>query len=122
MNDAAEELNVDQFVVCWCEEGLECVVPVTEIEKEIAWSILTNKGAPGNDNINKILNMLILRARYNQQRHYEIYAVNAVFGITKEDITTMFEQSPQSAADLIRERGVKIYSDRAVVKNRIKIT
>jgi hypothetical protein len=33
-------------------------------------------------------------------------------GITKNDIVDMFNDSPQAMADLIRERGNKIYSDR----------
>ena len=32
----------------------------------------------------------------------------------------MFDDDPQAAADLIRSRGVKVFSDRAV-KNRVKI-
>jgi hypothetical protein len=40
--------------------------------------------------------------------------------IDKEDLETMFESDPQSAADLIRGRGLKIYSDRAR-ENRVKI-
>jgi chromosome segregation and condensation protein ScpB len=63
---------------------------------------------------------LELRARSNTQRHYEIYLVNATEGITADDIREMFERNPQTAADLIRERGHKYYSDR-VNNNQVKI-
>lgn len=53
-----------------------------------------------------------LRARYNSQRHYEIYTFSANPGIDVEDIREMFESSPQHAADTIRRIGNKIYSDR----------
>jgi len=53
-----------------------------------------------------------LRARANSQRHYEVYSVHVDEGITKNDIVDMFNDSPQAMADLIRERGNKIYSDR----------
>jgi hypothetical protein len=54
-----------------------------------------------------------LRARFNPQRHYEIYIVTATPGIDKDDIREMFENNPQTAADTIRRIGHKYYSDRA---------
>lgn len=99
----------------WCTEGLECVVDVTQHEQKQMWAALTDKESPGGIN----LNALVLRARYNSQRHYEIYTVSAVSGITADDIKEMFEASPQYAADLIRERGHKVYSDRADKKSTV---
>lgn len=58
------------------------------------------------------LNALIMRARYNPQRHYEIYTVDVDPSITAEDMIDMFTESPQGMADLIRARGNKLYSDR----------
>ena len=55
---------------------------------------------------------MILRARYNPQRHYEIYQVEATDGITADDIRDMFESSPQMAADTIRQLGHCYFSDR----------
>jgi hypothetical protein len=97
------------FIVMWCSEGLECVVDITSIERKNSWAIL--KGEPTTALPN--LNAMVLRARYNSQRSYEIYLVTAVPEITEQDIAEMFENSPQEAADLIRERGRQIYSDRA---------
>jgi hypothetical protein len=59
------------------------------------------------------LNILILRARYNPQRHYEIYTVDVDPSITAEDMIEMFKSTPQEMADLIRARGNQLYSDRA---------
>jgi hypothetical protein len=56
--------------------------------------------------------MMVLRARFNPQRHYEVYSIAADNGITDEDIRGMFDADPQCAADIIRERGNKIFSDR----------
>jgi hypothetical protein len=99
-----------QFLVMWCNEGLECVVDITEDEQQRAWSALKGKSP-----VSQLpsLHHLILRARYNQQRHYEIYTVEATEGITADDIRDMFENSPQTAADTIRERGNCLHSDRA---------
>jgi hypothetical protein len=60
-----------------------------------------------------------LRAQFNTQRHYEIYVFNATKGITKDDIVEMFEASPQTAADTIREIGTVFYSDRQTQKGVI---
>lgn len=67
------------------------------------------------------LGHIMLRARLNSHRHYEIYTVEATDGITAEDIREMFEASPQSAADTIRRLGHCLHSDRAE-KNRVLIT
>jgi hypothetical protein len=96
------------FLVMWCSEGLECVIDITKIEQKNIWAAL--KGQPTTSLPN--LNAMVLRARYNPQRFYEIYTVKAHEGITAEDIRELFENDPQSAADLIRERGHKLYSDR----------
>ena len=106
------------FLVMWCNEGLECVVDLTEDEKNRTWSAL--KGKPPVSQLPS-LHHLILRAKFNQQRHYEIYTVEATDGITADDIRDMFEGSPQTAADTIRERGNCLHSDRAT-SNRVLIT
>jgi hypothetical protein len=68
----------------------------------------------------QIIQMMLMRARFNPDRHYELYAIDCDDGITKESLETMFEENPQSSADLIRSRGHKIYSNRAS-KDKVKI-
>jgi len=101
----------------WCNEGLESVVDITADEQQRAWTALKGK-TPVSQMPN--VNHMILRARYNTQRHYEIYTVEATEGITADDIRDMFENSPQTAADTIRERGNCLHSDRAE-KNKVLI-
>lgn len=97
------------FVVIWCNEGLEGVIPVTDIERNVMFQIL--KGETAESPVSQHINMAILRARFNTQRAYEIYSVEAVPGITTEDVKELFA-SPQYGADTIRRLGYKIYSDR----------
>lgn len=106
-----------QFVVMWDNTGLECVVDYTDYAQDRTWSALQGK-QPTKTFVN--LMHLELRARYNTQRHYEIYLVNATDGITADDIRDMFERNPQTAADIIRKRGHRYYSDR-VNTDQIKI-
>lgn len=98
-----------QFVVMWCCEGLEYVGDVTAEQGKKTWAVLKGEEYRGMPN----LFHMRLRAQYNTQRHYEIYFVNAVDGITENDIQEMFETNPQTAAELIRERGECFYSARA---------
>ena len=108
-----------QFLIMWCSEGLECCIDITEDEQRRMWQKL--KGEPVSEKAIPNLNHIMLRARVNSQRHYEIYSVAATDGITAEDIKEMFQASPQSAADTIRRLGHCMHSDRAT-KDRVAIT
>jgi hypothetical protein len=108
-----------QFLIMWCNEGLECCIDVTKDQQQRMWERL--KGVPLRETAIPNYNHLLLRARVNSQRHYEVYSVEATDGITAEDIKEMFEASPQTAADTIRRLGHCLHSDRAT-KNRVLIT
>jgi len=104
------------FLVSWDCQGLEAVINVTDYEKETTWATLKNEDPPVR--LGSMVNHLMLRARANSQRHYEIYTMNVEEGISDEDIRGMFESDPQGSADLIRDRGNKIYSDRENLVDR----
>ena len=111
------------FVLSWDCEGLESVVPVSDIEarndqleKERLIRVLSDP--EGNDpgfrgeSVAGIIHRMQIRAQINCDRHYEIYSVCVDASIDAQQLRDMFEQSPQDAADLIRQRGNKIYSNR----------
>ena len=108
-----------QFLIMWCNEGLECCIDITADEQRRMWQSL--RGEPVSESAIPNYNHLLLRARYNSQRHYEIYSVEATDGITAEDIREMFEADPQGAADTIRRLGHCLHSDRAE-RQRVVIT
>jgi hypothetical protein len=115
-------MTTNAYLVYWCEEGLESVVPITEyehIDRDNTFRLLNNQDTVRNP-VNQIIQNMILRARVNGQRHYELYAVDCDSSIDKQHIEKLFETDPQSAADLFRQRGHKLYSDRSE-RNRIKI-
>ena len=112
-----------RFVAMWDMLGLECLINVTQIEKEHEqWE---------KENIFRILKdqdktlkpahvpleMMILRARVNSQRHYEIYAFDSE--LSEQDIRETFETSPQVIVDSIRNIGHKFYSDRS--NNKLQV-
>ena len=97
----------NRFVVMWDCNGLEAVEQLPD-PAETTFALLKGTKPPEYPNIMHWR----LRARYNSQRHYEIYVFETVKGITAEDIREMFEASPQHAADTIREIGTVFLSDR----------
>ena len=115
-------MTTNAYLVYWCNEGLESVVPITQyepIDMENTFRILKNEALVRNP-MNGIIQMLMLRGRVNPQRHYELYAIDCEKGITKEDFERWFDDNPQAAVDLIRSKGVKLYSNRAK-ENKVKI-
>lgn len=96
-----------QFAIMWDCNGLEAVARVPN-PAHTTFALLKGTEPP------KFPNILHweLRARYNSQRHYEIYVITATPGIDEQDIREMFDADPQSAADTIRRIGHKFYSDR----------
>jgi hypothetical protein len=99
------------FLVSWDCNGLETCINVSDQEKKEIWNTLSNNNE--STGFFQTVNAVLLRARYNPQRHYEVYTVKVDESINEEDMWRMFSDNPQGMADLIRERGNKIYSDRA---------
>lgn len=128
---AKAKKNNKVFLLSWDMTGLESVLDLTtmeklyeEEEKQRMWSILSdpNSTDPGNKTgsaLNRTVQSILLRARVNSQRHYEVYTIHVDSSVTEHDLMTMFNDSPQYAADLIRERGNKLYSDR--VDKRVQV-
>ena len=101
----------NRFVVMWDCNGLEAVEQLPD-PAETTFALLKGVEPPKPPNIMHWR----LRAQFNTQRHYEIYVFETVKGITAEDIREMFEASPQTAADTIREIGTVFHSDRRTQK------
>jgi hypothetical protein len=110
-----EDPRPQQFAIMWDCNGLEAVARVPN-PADTTFALLKGQEPPRPPNIMHWQ----LRARYNTQRHYEIYIITATPGIDEEDIREMFENNPQSAADTIRRIGYKFYSDR-VREDRVVI-
>ena len=102
------------FAIMWDCHGLEAVEAVPE-PADTTFALLKGVEPPRPPNILH----WELRARYNGQRHYEIYIITAQDGIDTDDIVEMFTNDPQTAADTIRRIGHKFYSDRETKERAI---
>ena len=103
-----------QFAIMWDCHGLEAVERVPGAA-ETTFALLKGEKPPKAPNIMH----WELRARYNSQRHYEIYVITAQPDITTKDICDMFQADPQTAADTIRRIGHKFYSDQETKERAI---
>jgi hypothetical protein len=110
-------MNNHRFVIYWCSEGLEYVGDVTLDGHDAVMARLSDQKYQSR--IPNVMH-LELRARYNPQRHYECWVVDAVEGITAEDIREMFDNDPQAAADQIRSRGTRVFGE-PLDQTRVKI-
>lgn len=103
------------FLVVWDMLGLESIfsiddamIEVENYEKDKVWKTL--KDEPVGKKPNPIpLQLLIMRARFNSQRSYEIYSFNTT--MTEHEVRKIFAEDPQPIVEWIRENGNKIYSD-----------
>ena len=115
---------VKNFLAMWDNMGLECIFDVDEElsqqqewEKTNVWNTLQGLKTPSR-NSNIPLKQMILRAKANSQRHYEIYQF-AAEGLDIEDIKCAFEDDPQFMVDHIRKNGKKIFSERFEIEKSV---
>ena len=112
--DDFEDAPDNHFLVMWCCEGLECVLPINPGQAML--DKLLDKDYNHEKELGKLLVILKMRAMANTQRHYEIYQLRTSAGIDNETIEKMFEDCPQTIVDLIRGKGTQLYSNRAAGK------
>ena len=116
-------MTTNSYIFAWDQLGIESIIPITKyenIDRDNTMRILADQ-PPIPNNLGQIISTLKLRARFNPERHYEIYAIDCDFDIDEEGWRKIWEENPQGTADLIRERGHKIHSDREDRSRRVII-
>ena len=112
----------NSFIFSWDIYGIEGIIPIDRYEhwdQENLLKLLANK-RPEKNPLETIVKTLILRASYNSQRQYEIYAVACDESCDEEFWQHQWKEYPQETADLVRERGHKLYSGR-IDQTKVKI-
>lgn len=99
--------GTNKFLAMWDCNGLECLFDITDLEGDAMISGL--KGETFKTPFN--LGMLMMRARFNNQRSYEIYIFDTEADIDYNCVKDMFDNTPQIIVDAIRKNGNKLYSD-----------
>lgn len=103
------------YLAMWDCNGLESLHDVdyhmnryNEWERQKVVAILKEERIPARPT-GIPLQMLILRARANSQRAYEIYEFNST--VKYDELKEAFNDNPQPIVEWIRDNGKKVYSD-----------
>ena len=112
---SSKKNKAKHYLAMWDMQGLECLFDVdlhmnkyNEWEKQKVVSILKEEQVPIQPQ-GIPLQMLILRARANSQRTYEIYEFNST--VKYDELKEAFNDNPQPIVEWIRENGKQVYSD-----------
>ena len=97
----------NRFLAMWDCDGLECLFDITDLEGDNFMATL--KGQTHKTPFN--ISTMMIRARANSQRSYEIYAFSTDDTMDYDFVKDMFESDPQIIVNSIRENGRKLYSD-----------
>lgn len=114
-------MTTNAFLFFWDCYGIESIIPITQyehLEKENLMKLLKEEPVVRNP-MDSIIRNLTLRAQLNTQRHYEFYAIDCDESLDLEFWREQWELYPQETAELIRERGHKIYSNRLQEDRRV---
>jgi hypothetical protein len=103
------------YLAMWDMQGLECLFDVdlhmskyNDWEKQKVVAILKEQRIPDQP-AGIPLQMMLLRARVNSQRIYEIYEFNSTMAY--DELKEAFNDNPQPVVEWIRENGKQVYSD-----------
>jgi hypothetical protein len=111
-------MTTNAYIFMWCNEGLDSLVPITQYEDQQLIDAVTH-GKIMPSKVDYILSYMALRARFNSQRVYEIYAMDCDEDLSEDDLRQCFDDDPQGIVNLIRERGIKLYSDYSGKKSKV---
>jgi hypothetical protein len=115
-------MTTNAFIFSWDQLGIESIVPITQYEdwdKVQLMEVLKGNKLEKNP-LGNLISQLVLRARFNTHRHYEIYAIDCDPELDEVFWKERWEADPQWCANLVRKKGYKIHSDRAET-SKIKI-
>lgn len=97
----------NRFLAMWDCNGLECLFDITDHDGDMLMAKLKGETFKVPYNIS----MMMMRARTNLQRSYEIYSFTTDSSLDYDDVKALFETDPQTIVNSIREHGHMIHSD-----------
>lgn len=100
------ELEHKIFLASFHNEGFECIVDLTAIDEE---NVVAKLNDEPERNINSIINMITMRARFNSHRNTEVWIIKIDSEFTEESFKAWQEEDPQAVANFFRDCGDNIY-------------
>ena len=105
------------YICMWDENGFEVLKDCTSWERDTFLATIAGrelKPAPVN------LQAMMMRARFNPQRAYEIYTFNTTEDLDEDTLWSYADENPQALVDIIREKGKRLYSNAKLTEPRIR--
>ena len=99
------------FLAFWCCEGFEYIADISEHQHWEANNtalVLAGQEPDKSCKLSQQITAMKLRAQFNPQRNYELYAFTATDSVAEQDLKDWAESSPQTLADWIRANGSAI--------------
>lgn len=99
-----------KFIVYWCSEGLEAIVPV-DMDGGYAMDvarIFSDQEPTYVKELQQTIFYMKMRAQANSHCYYECYVLTTN-DIDEDTLRGCFEDSPQMIVNLIREKGVHLF-------------
>ena len=94
------------FCIAWYENGMECIINLSDIDKEFVMAKIGGHKPP--QSVNGILHLLTLRARANAERGMEVWIIKLDESVTEEELVAWSESNAQSLVDTVRANGEKV--------------
>lgn len=93
-------MNHNVFVFSFSREGFEAIVNLTILDQEYLMAKMAGEKLPQSPG--SVINMMKLRAQFNQQREMEVWVLKLDDSFTEEDLNEWAEKDPQAVADFAR--------------------
>jgi hypothetical protein len=101
-----------QWVVLFDNEGLDTLIPWSELQEETVMSVLSGKPRVG-PNPQHVVSNTLMRARLNTHRNTEVWAYNTSNDIDVDEMRHVWDESPQYMADLVRAKGENLFGKKS---------
>lgn len=105
------------YICMWDEMGFEVIKDCSTWERQALLDTIAGKQlkpAPVN------LGAMMMRARFNPQRAYEIWTFNTTEDLDEDTLWSYADENPQVLVDMIRDRGKKLYANAKNTEARIR--
>lgn len=95
------------YITLFDWHGVESIINLSELEETHIVSKLADASYNGKSQSSYYINALSMRARFNSQRHAEVWGFKS--NLEMESLREFADDHPQEYADWMRKNGVCIY-------------
>ena len=100
------------FLVMWDEMGIECLQDITDehpdnMARAHLFTAIKNSAPIPKSQLGTQIQAMLMRARFNSQRQYEIYVFTSADSVSLSDMDTWVNDDIQGFVDWVRKNHAK---------------